>query len=49
MTAHRWMLWEEFVRAAEADTGNRFSWWCKNQLKAIAGPLGARAALRLAA
>jgi isopentenyl-diphosphate Delta-isomerase len=37
---HRWMAWEDFVREAEADTGDRFSWWCKNQLAQIAGPIG---------
>jgi isopentenyl-diphosphate delta-isomerase len=38
---HRWVRWEDFVRAAEADAADRFSWWCKNQLGEIAGPLGA--------
>ena len=41
---HRWMRWENFVRAAQADTGDAFSWWCKNQLRQAAGPLGARGA-----
>jgi isopentenyl-diphosphate delta-isomerase len=45
---HRWVRWEAFVRDARADTANRFSWWCKNQLTEIAGPLGARAALAAA-
>jgi isopentenyl-diphosphate delta-isomerase len=31
----RWMSWREFVRAAESDTANSFSWWCKNQIKEI--------------
>ncbi|HYZ30266.1 MAG TPA: isopentenyl-diphosphate Delta-isomerase [Thermoleophilaceae bacterium] len=39
---HRWMRWENFVRAAEADTTDGFSWWCKNQLRQIAGRLAAR-------
>jgi isopentenyl-diphosphate delta-isomerase len=39
---HRWMPWENFVRAARADRTDSFSWWCKNQLRQIAGPLGAR-------
>jgi len=46
---HRWMEWDEFVRAAEADTNNRFSWWCKNQLREIAAPLGARSVRRAVA
>jgi isopentenyl-diphosphate delta-isomerase len=41
---HRWVRWEDFVRDAQADTANRFSWWCKNQLRLIAGSLGACAA-----
>ena len=39
---HRWMRWGDFVRAAGADTGHEFSWWCKDHLRVIAGPLGAR-------
>jgi isopentenyl-diphosphate Delta-isomerase len=39
----RWVRWDDFVRAARADTADRFSWWCKNQLKEIAGELAARA------
>ena len=41
---HQWVRWEHFTRAAAADAGDRFSWWCKNQLREIAGPLGARSA-----
>jgi isopentenyl-diphosphate delta-isomerase len=42
VTDYRWMPWREFVRAAESDTTDEFSWWCKNQLKEIADdPLGA--------
>jgi isopentenyl-diphosphate Delta-isomerase len=41
---YRWMRWEDFVRGAEADSADGFSWWCKNQLGEIAGPLGAWAA-----
>ena len=46
---HRWMQWADFVHAAQADTQNRFSWWCKNQLKEIAGPLRARSVDRAVA
>lgn len=31
----RWMKWSEFVREAEADTNNSWSWWCKDQLKQL--------------
>jgi isopentenyl-diphosphate Delta-isomerase len=41
---YRWMRWEDFVRGAESDSADGFSWWCKNQLGEIAGPLGAWAA-----
>jgi isopentenyl-diphosphate delta-isomerase len=27
-----WLAWDDFVSAARADTGDRFSWWCKDQL-----------------
>lgn len=27
-----WVEWRDFVRAAEADTTDTYSWWCKNQL-----------------
>ncbi|HEU0317053.1 MAG TPA: isopentenyl-diphosphate Delta-isomerase [Solirubrobacteraceae bacterium] len=27
-----WVEWDEFVRAAETDTRDAYSWWCKNQL-----------------
>jgi isopentenyl-diphosphate Delta-isomerase len=40
---HRWMDWEDFVRAAQADTEDAYSWWCKNQLSRIAGSIGAPA------
>jgi isopentenyl-diphosphate Delta-isomerase len=30
--AWAWVDWERFVRAAEADTSDTYSWWCKNQL-----------------
>lgn len=41
---HRWMRWEDFVRAARSDTADAFSWWSKNQLREVGGRLGARAA-----
>ena len=32
-----WTPWDAFVRAAEADTADRYSWWCKNQLRQLKG------------
>ncbi len=32
-----WVRWRDFVRAAEQDTGDVYSWWCKNQLKELKG------------
>jgi isopentenyl-diphosphate delta-isomerase len=40
--AYRWMGWQEFVIAARSDRANVFSWWCKNQLCELAGPLSVR-------
>jgi len=31
----RWVRWGEFVAAAEADEGNEYSWWCKDQIRQI--------------
>lgn len=31
------MDWPEFVSRARADTDDHYSWWCKNQLKQLAG------------
>lgn len=28
----RWIGWSEFVRAAATDTGDVYSWWCKDQV-----------------
>ena len=28
-----WIDWQAFVRAAETDTTDTYSWWCKNQLR----------------
>jgi isopentenyl-diphosphate delta-isomerase len=39
VAAYRWMGWQEFVRAASSDTADAFSWWCKDQLGALAGRL----------
>ncbi len=35
--AYEWALWNDFVRAAEEDTADVYSWWCKNQLKNLKG------------
>lgn len=32
-----WMDWDEFVRRAQADTDDVYSWWCKNQLRELVG------------
>jgi isopentenyl-diphosphate delta-isomerase len=32
-----WMRWDEFVRRARADAVDAYSWWCKNQLRELAG------------
>jgi isopentenyl-diphosphate delta-isomerase len=38
-----WLAWDEFVRRARDDAGDGYSWWCKNQLRALVGqPLIAR-------
>ena len=31
----RWMAWSDYVAAAESDTADAYSWWCKDQLKLI--------------
>jgi isopentenyl-diphosphate delta-isomerase len=33
--AYKWVKWEAYVAAAEADTKDVYSWWCKDQLKLI--------------
>lgn len=33
--AFKWMSWPEYIKAAKADTGDVWSWWCKDQLKLI--------------
>ncbi len=30
-----WVDWEAFVHAAENDTSDCYSWWCKNQLREL--------------
>jgi len=35
--ATAWMDWEEFVRRAEEDLDDVYSWWCKNQLRELVG------------
>jgi isopentenyl-diphosphate delta-isomerase len=32
-----WVRWHDFVRAAAEDTGDGYSWWCKDQLNALRG------------
>jgi len=32
-----WMDWEEFVRRAQEDASDTYSWWCKNQLRELLG------------
>lgn len=31
----KWVDWQDFVQAAESDKDNKYSWWCKDQLKRI--------------
>lgn len=33
--AYKWMSWQDFVKAAENDTKNQYSYWCKDQLKQL--------------
>ena len=35
VSACAWLDWAYFVRAAEADTTDAYSWWCKNQLREL--------------
>lgn len=43
VAAYSWAPWDDFARSAAADTADRYSWWCKNQLAELAGhPLIAR-------
>lgn len=30
-----WVEWQKFVGAADADTSDAYSWWCKNQLREL--------------
>jgi isopentenyl-diphosphate delta-isomerase len=30
-----WVRWGDFVQAAQADSDDAYSWWCKNQLKEL--------------
>ena len=32
---YKWMKWEDYVRQAEGDTADVWSWWCKDQLKQL--------------
>ncbi|MGH7240804.1 MAG: isopentenyl-diphosphate Delta-isomerase [Candidatus Saccharimonadales bacterium] len=31
----KWLSWDDFVREAEADVSDIWSWWCKDQLKQL--------------
>lgn len=31
--AYRWTSWEEYVNEIENDPDNKWSWWCKDQLR----------------
>jgi isopentenyl-diphosphate Delta-isomerase len=32
-----WIDWDEFVRRAQSDADDTYSWWCKNQLRELVG------------
>lgn len=32
---YQWLAWEDYVSKAESDTSDKYSWWCKDQLKHI--------------
>lgn len=32
---YRWVTWSEFIKAAEADTADEYSWWCKDQVRLL--------------
>ena len=32
---YEWLEWGEFVRRTDADTGDVWSWWCKDQMKQL--------------
>lgn len=31
----KWVEWPEYIKSAEQDTNNEWSWWCKDQLRLI--------------
>ena len=33
--AFEWLSWDDFVAATESDTTDKYSWWCKDQLRLI--------------
>lgn len=35
VSAYEWLEWNEFVQRAQADEGDEWSWWCKDQLKQL--------------
>lgn len=32
---YKWMNWQDYIKEVEADQGNVWSWWCKDQLKQL--------------
>ncbi len=32
---YKWLTWEKYVTATQADNDNLWSWWCKDQLKQL--------------
>lgn len=32
---YKWMKWEDYVTEVEADGADKYSWWCKDQLRLI--------------
>jgi len=37
VAACKWLSWKAFQEAAQRDVGNEWSWWCKDQLRYLAG------------
>lgn len=33
--AYEWVDWHDFIKQAEADTADKYSWWTKDQLKQL--------------
>lgn len=34
---YAWMTWQAFMELAQADAADSWSWWCKDQIKQLAG------------